>query len=354
MLTWTTITLTAAFLASAGVLIDRLLLHRKKPALHHKLTGWWLRLDASKIQEIPKLMAEWVLGLGKRIFKWPLFSWQSLVLILIASWILTTASATLGNVIDMTNQRLFARNLVADLPFYWIYLTNLPFDIITILVTVWVLGFVQRSGVVKSVIAVLFDIMIATLLVWICMASISWVDDRAVEYVFPGSRKFSTRTVETLDPSLQRQIFEDGFSKKAKTITYTTTSFSKLFYSTRTDYVNLLRHGGHLSPYGQAGIIEVFENQKSIKYIVSLGIIAVRWGDRLIATTSFIPTFAYMTAMLIFLIAAMMVKATMHLLEVATQSDPRTHPEKFKPFTLLGSLFGLLAIFVKLMAHLVA
>ncbi len=61
-----------------------------------------------------------------------------------------------------------------------------------------------------------------------------------------------------------------------------------------------------------------------------------------------------MTAMLIFLLAAMMVKATMHLLELATQSDPRTHPEKFKPFTLLGSLFGLLAIFAKLMAHLVA
>ena len=72
----------------------------------------------------------------------------------------------------------------------------------------------------------------------------------------------------------------------------------------------------------------------------------------LIATTSFIPTFAYMTALLIILIASMMVKATMHLLELATQSDPRTHPEKFKPFTLLGSLFGLLALFAKLMASL--
>ena len=141
-----------------------------------KLTEWWLRLDNSKIQEIPKLMAEWVLRLGKRIFRWPLLSWQSLVLLLVASWILTTASATLGNVIDAATKRLPTYNNFVDaLPFYWVYITNLPFDIITIMVTAWILRFVLRSSVVKSMAAVLFDILIAALLVWICMASINWI-----------------------------------------------------------------------------------------------------------------------------------------------------------------------------------
>ncbi len=145
MLTWTTIGLLAGFFAGAGALIDGFWLRRKKPALHHKLTEWWLRLDASKISEIPKLMAEWVLGLGKRIFRWPLLSWQTLVLLLVASWILTTTSSMLGNVIDWTTKRGPAPNLVNDLPFYWTYLTNLPFDIITILVTAWILRFVLSS-----------------------------------------------------------------------------------------------------------------------------------------------------------------------------------------------------------------
>lgn len=78
------------------------------------------------------------------------------------------------------------------------------------------------------------------------------------------------------------------------------------------------------------------------------------WRVYLVATTSFIPTFAYMTALLIFLFAAMMVKATMHFLEVVTQWDPKTHPEKFLPWTMLGILLGLVAAFAKLMVHLVA
>ena len=355
MLTWTTIGLLAGFFTAAGVVVDRLWLRRKKPALHHKLTEWWLRLDASKIGEIPKLMAGWVLGLGKQIFRWPLLSWQTLVLLLIASWILTTASTILGYMIDTIILRVNTYdNLVDALPFYWIYITNLPFDIITIMVTGWILRFVLRSSVVKSMAAVLFDILIAALLVWICMASIIWIDDRAAEYNFPGYELFLTEYVGNSIPSIQQMALDDGFSKEAKVKKYAKSSFLEILSHTRKDYVTLFLEGtGASTTYNREVFYEIIEGQRSEKYVEPAALV-VTWRVFLVATTSFIPTFAYMTAMLIFLLAAMMVKATMHLLELATQSDPRTHPEKFIPFTLLGSLFGLMAIFAKLMAHLVA
>lgn len=275
MLTWTTIALTAAFLASAGVFIDRLLLHRKKPALHHKLTEWWLRLDASKIGEIPKLMAGWVLGLGKRIFRWPLLSWQSVVLLLIASWILTTTSSTLGNVIDWTSKHGPAPNLVENLPFYWTYLTNLPFDIITITVTAWVLRFVLRSSVVKSMAAVLIDIIIAALLVWICMSSILWISGKSAEYDFPGSELFLTRYVRNFPPGIQQRALDDGFSKEAKVKYHSKSSFLEHISQVRTDYVTLLLEGsGAESTFESEGVYKIIEGQRSEIYVIS------SWGGR--------------------------------------------------------------------------
>ena len=129
----------------------------------------------------------------------------------------------------------------------------------------------------------------------------------------------------------------------------------ELLRLTLTDYVILLDEGSGAksTPYEKA-VTEIIEGQRSKIYYFEIADAPLIWGGYLIATTSFIPTFAYMAALLIFLIAGMMIKATMHVLEVVTQFDPKTHPEKFKPWTMLGVLLGLVAAFTKIMAQLVA
>ena len=60
--------------------------------------------------------------------------------------------------------------------------------------------------------------------------------------------------------------------------------------------------------------------------------------------TTLIPTAAYMTILVLMLLAKMLLEAlrvvSMQLLERITQDDPDYDPDKFKPGTLFGYLFS--------------
>src|SRR5437667_7682968 len=85
---------------TAGAVIDRILVGRHRSALHLAMVRWWSMIDDVKVPAFPALAARRVLHLGKRIFRWRLLSWQSLVICIALSWCVTSAAQLIACILD--------------------------------------------------------------------------------------------------------------------------------------------------------------------------------------------------------------------------------------------------------------
>lgn len=176
---WQTVGIIFATLASLGPIADRFLLARHRERLHDRFTDWWIKLDDTRIPNLPLRMAQMTVGTLDRVFGKKSLSLSSLSTSAILSVLFTAMAITVssyaflgsdyyrsaiderGEWIAFNTFRVFMNERIRNWP---IYVFNIPFDIISVLVSVKLLSVASRCAPGKSALIIVLDVAIAFLL----------------------------------------------------------------------------------------------------------------------------------------------------------------------------------------------
>jgi hypothetical protein len=138
------------------------------------------------IPELPALAARRLLRLGKYLFPWRLFSWQSLVGSIVISWVVTSGTYLLGALIDGDPWR----QLPSELPLALVYLANFPCDAITIFVTIRIVQRLARSpGFLTSTSLIAVTLLVAGVLAVLSYVLLFCANDVSIKYNLPEARR---------------------------------------------------------------------------------------------------------------------------------------------------------------------
>lgn len=343
MVAWTTIGIIASLLALVGAGFDRILLRRQKNTLYHALIVWWDRLDDTRVPDLPKLMADWILSASKHILKWPVISWQTAVIYIFVSFLLTTAATIFGFILD----KGFFHFFPTILPTFVGYVSNLIFDLITIIATVKVIFIVKKFNPLISLIAIIGDIVIAAILAIVSLSVYVRLDDMIWEHSsLSGTSYVHKHYEDAFRKSLKNALAADGFTEN----THLRIHKGITFFDYITSLPRRLRETISKGRSTEEKIVTVYAKDESTNKYKSYKVKAknhVRWFEVMIAGTMFVPTFFYLSILLFMIISKAVLSSSrlliLHFLEVLAQNDPVKEPKEFMPGTLTGILFGIVA-----------
>ena len=337
MFTISTIGVIFGLFVGAGALFDKLLLKHQKILIHNALYRWWFRLENTKIRNLYKLMAEYALEIAGMIFRWPLWSWQSFILLVILSWILTSIASLIGY--HWTPQ--MHRISPIPLPIYTVYILNFPFDLLTCYATFHVLKIIRKANIVISILAIMIDILIAGILVCFCYGVIWWGSDLAFNNQSIGSEFSNSYFKQHFINNNKKVLTKDGFTEKATVNIYYKNSLLSYIKDGFSFYYKRL-----LGKYCESSYIieyELIEGKKTKIYQAITIDSNDDWFRMITPLTTFVPTFFYMFILLFLLVGKFIIESAMHLLSVMTEPNPEKDPKEFIPGTLLGLLCGVIA-----------
>ena len=340
MVEWKTVAAISGFLALVGVSFDRFLLKRQKGFLYLALLTWWDQLDETSIPDYPWLMTRWILDTGRRLFRWRNFSWQSVGLCLVLSWILTSSAALLGR--DLDGGYAHTSRL---LPWFGLYFINAFFDISTVLITVHILRMILRTrSRVVALLLIAVDIALAVTLAICCLALILWNGDNRLESI----RSTEESVGFALDGEIQWPQTADRYPAERSIGFYLKHSPSVLLEAfggirPRIEY-SWVEEGGTWMP----------DPAKKISFEYSL---AVRWYSVCASLTVLLPTIMYMIMLASMIIGRSLLELTrrvvMHVLEAVTEHDPSMEPKEFMPGTMMSVLFVVIGSIANLVAKMI-
>ncbi len=293
MFTWETVAIVAALLAGFGALLDRLLLNRQKGTLQLALTDWWIRLADASIPDLPILLAMQITRRFKQFSRGRSGRLRVVAATLIFSATLTTSAFYFGGVIE---QGWAAANLELTLLLrparsIPVYATNLIFDTATVLITILIIGRIAHLGILRAIGWILADVALAGLLAFLC-------------------------------------------------ITVVTAAFDIFLFRQTPEWLVNLRAWWH-------AVLVIIDpsNPNAAPHLMTYAFYSL---------TTFAPTVIFIAVLLILGLAKPVVTigrgASMHLLEKATEGEP----ENLLIFTMLGSLFGVIGLFAKMLHHFIA
>ncbi|MDP8206328.1 MAG: hypothetical protein P9L92_06660 [Candidatus Electryonea clarkiae] len=343
MFTWKIVGLVSTAFVAIGYVADNILRKEDKKSLHLRMTAWWIKIDESRLHTLPAIMANCALKQARKIYKWRFWSWQSLLVSIVISWVFTSIACILGLLLDNT---LFLISPI-PLPIFTVYLANFPYDLITVIITLNVLFIVSKHRAIVSILAIVVDLLIAFLLTLICFASINFLNDMASNYKLPGSgfsqEYYNNNFLQILkenneippdisvDDITVDMIYDLNFKRELLN------SFDQLF--------NIARYGETTCLSSTSPIVRIpkldFETHMT-------GTFSLGWSRLFLCCTTFIPTLIYLSILIVLLIAKLIVLSFMHLLERITEDDPSLKPKEFRPFFLFGLLFSVFATIAKL------
>lgn len=202
----TTIGIITTLFAVLGYAIDKFILNKKKKDLHLNLTRWWFHLEESKFRKLPEEGARKILIAGKRVFKWKIISWKSIVLFVIISCLLTSITSIVSLFLD--------RRENVGLPPLTIYISNFPFDTLTTLVTLAVLRIVSKGKLFISIFSILSDIVIAYFFASLCAAFMGWSTDMIDPFLHKKFSGGQDVEYEILPDRIKTMLTDDGFSEQ--------------------------------------------------------------------------------------------------------------------------------------------
>lgn len=159
-------------IVAAGGALDLWMTHGQKRTLHDRMTRWFIALDSWEIPQYPKKMAEFVLGLERRVAKGK--RWRFFLASVVTSFALTTAALVLG--IGLENAWPtpgLATILEIPIPILLGYYTiNYIFDFSTIVFTLVIIKKLSMS-VVCNALWILFDLILSFFIFNLCYIFLS-------------------------------------------------------------------------------------------------------------------------------------------------------------------------------------
>jgi hypothetical protein len=297
MFTIPTIGIIFGFFVGAGALFDKLLLKHQKISVHNALYRWWFRLENTRIRNLYKLMAEYALKIAAIIFRWPLWSWQSFILLVVLSWILTSIASVIGYYLTPSIHNISP----IPLPVYTVYILNFPFDFLTCFATFHVLKIIRKANMVISILAIITDIVIAGILVCVCYGVVWWGGALALNNQSIGSEFVHSYYAQDFINKNKRLLIKDGFTEKATVkIYYGNTPLLSSVKEGFTFYYNRL-----IGKYCEISSIieyEVIEGKRAKRYQGTAISRNDNWFGMITPLTTFVPTFFYMFILLFLLV----------------------------------------------------
>lgn len=311
-----------------------------KPVLHHRLSALWVRLHDTRIPQLPAALAAWCLRVMSRVAGPKLFSLRSVFIFVAVDWVLTSAAMWVGMAIDGADAYQLVWN--TPLPHWVFYVVNLPLDLVTVLATVFALKLVHRLPQ-WTLPVVIVDLAAALALMFACFAAGFYCDRAITYYPIPPSLNDETRDsrLRRSAPWAVGEATRDGFSDAA--------SFQLVpKLPSVGDFRSYLE--GLLGPGAMTVrlTLEVKEGTRTRRYTQSKRV-ATNAGLIFYASTTLMPTLAFLLAVVVAYMAKFVVEAcrllALVVLESVTHQNPRAvrnEPMKFMPCTILGTILTFL------------
>lgn len=344
MITWSTIAILATTFAIFGAAFDRLVLTRQKPTLHKKLVSYWISLEEAKYKNLAKSLSSYILSKLKNTASTGIKSWKTLLLWTFVSYIFTSSASLLSWAIDGG----FDQTTI-PLPIFTTYISNWVFDLATVLITIKVLHIVKKCRPSIGLIALFADLLLAFFLVVLCRSTTLWLNEVAFNYALPGSEQSRAYT-----ESIYKEKLKNEFS------IYSFTENAVIDVKGKNSFYDLSKDSFYLfcclkTKYKSTEIVSIKEKEKEISFQFRFTASGVLWT--LIPATVFIPTALFILTLIIFLCLKVILDVLrtigLHLLEVATETDPKVDPKGFSPGILVGLLLGCLAALSKAINELI-
>lgn len=293
----------AALLSAAGIGLDKMLLQSQRTSLRDKLTDWWCFIEDFKFPDVVSEMATVFLRIERQLLGRHL-SIRWFLTTFVLSILLTTVTVNFGDYLWFSERS--ESPLEETFAYFWtrkpvgLYLNNYVLDALTIILTVFILRqVVTTSSVILRVIWLLIDLILGGLLAFIC-----WEIAHTLE--FPKTALFVAGTI-----GLDRRV------------------------------------GIFLAYFAVVGL----PNPSPLLFglVPKLPPLGGELGTFLYSNTTFIPTFAYVSCVLV-MIAAIAVFRTSTF--IARQVLALSIETEKSVFFYTGTLLGLLGICAKLLAEL--
>lgn len=306
-----------------GAILDRWLLDRLKPRLHHWLLERWNQLDETSIPDLPRLMVQWTLTVWQKVFPWRLFPWQSLGICFVLSWVLTSIATLIAGMLDggYSSPRM--------LPWFTLYLVNFPFDFLTLAITIRLLHLIQRASTLKVLALIVFDVLLALSLAALGLVAMLQTGD----FELNPARLTEAKANMASDPELERLL---ELNEKRRLGEVPSSAIEAYFSSAPAILADAARGKRHI----------LYRPHPT-----DWPIVQVRWAAILASITTLVPTVAYISFLVFMITAKLALQAirasTMYYLEHATQKDPEREPKEFMPFTLIGISLGFAGTMLK-------
>jgi hypothetical protein len=345
MLTWTLIAGLSAVFVSLGTAFDRLMLRRQKVALHTSLVSWWVRVHEASLRDLSRDAANRlraIINVFPENKRWLYVFISSIVI----SALITTLAQYAGELID------FDGHFEWRLPMWLYYVINYLFDLLTVLVTYKLVGIVARGNMLQSLLAICTDAFLALVLAVTCLFSLTVAADY-VAVVF-DERDRVDYVAEKLSDSLRvdAAVLSNDITIDAVDINY----LQRVVRS--AEWLTALYHLDPDAIESDTVIhhVSVRTSPEKREFSLRIPILPKSWWGLVVSASTLIPTILFLSLLVIALFAKFTIvcfrRAALHLLELITEIDPQSEPEKFVPATLLGLLFGVLTVTSKAVVDL--
>lgn len=298
-----------AFVNSACVLVDTIMIRHHKSAIYYFLLHIWNKIDEAKLIDFPKITAKLTLEFKSFIFGSKAVSVRGVFSTILFSFILTTVALSADKILSGSilffSTKMFFINIFYRHQMYMpvLYVTNLIYDVLTIAATTLVLTIIVKHGSsMKGFLLLWADALLAFVLAVFCLYTVIQI------------------SIEFNHTWVLSNMKADVLAKMEKEL-------------------HTIENSGGI-------IINVADSLWStIKALLTFGAKGNHYTSMSLASaTTLAPTIVYINILIFLMIAKAIIFASgssaKYIIEKATEPDidNPNQAEKFMPFTIFGRI----------------
>lgn len=361
------------FIIGLGVLIDNYQYNAtEKSRLYRKFEKWLEYVSHNKFPALHQRLVSNLVGFIDRNFNWkkPV---AFIIKTILVSWILTTLFFLLG--IHLPSCAECKQNITIwhdYLPWYPSYVLNYFFDLLTILITIWILKYLENKNLLVSIFGISLDLVLSYVLVAFYAATVVGSSAWAVKYGL-GVKYIKITEAESLamgNPEPLSLLYSKGLKDNAVVDSIRKENFgsdAKFIFETKRVSLKMmrliLREGPEIYSDIFRGIeprqptdlvVLVFDKNKSKRFPMEYsGTLATE--HLILALSSFIPITLFLIAFLTLLISKEILELTRlfskRFLKTSIQNSSVDDLAKFKPGTHFGIFLSFIVLLTDLIRH---
>ncbi len=383
-----------------GAFVDKMLLARQKGTLHLLMVQWWNRLDDTKLPDLHRFIAKNTRKALRGAFRYNYSKLRKIFILVLVSWVFTSSAALIALYLDSTSL-IVSESPQINLPIFTVYIVNLVFDVLAISITYYFLSVIELKSYVISIVVIILHIILSIILILACYTSLLFASTYAFNHSWLGTgvgntlnrssfvedRKFMViykyyaikfyKNEPILDENKEDYIHKNEVTEKLILnklgMEWDELISQTLYHSTIKEYYNYRtiwkKFWGDITGKKRDYRSTIYFNTifrlnekipisiKQMKVGCTTSQLGPSRSFPFMASTVFFPTLIYLLFLLFVVIAKVILScmkfSIMHFLEVTTEQDPLANPKSFIPGTMIGLVFGIIAVIINLLLELI-